>query len=103
MQQSWASLYSIREILNNNPNPELEAFYQSIRDDLISIPFAELRLGETTLLDNFTQVLPGAPLSAIQQSEMSEWRQWSREQQERVTHNIATLRSQLEGASRGSF
>ena len=103
MQQSWSSLYNIREILNNNSNPELEAFYQSIRDDLISIPFAELRLGETTLLDDFTQVLPGAPLSAIQQSEMSEWRQWSREQQERVTHNIATLKSQLEGASRGSF
>ncbi|WP_286240045.1 ABC transporter substrate-binding protein [Neptuniibacter halophilus] len=103
MQQSWASLQQIRKQLQQQPDPELSALYQVIEEDLLSVPFAEIRLGETELLQSFAQVLPGAQLAAGQQREMDEWRQWSREQQDRINHLIASLQHQLGGASRGSF
>lgn len=103
MQQSWQTLHDIRTMLDQAPNPAFEATYQILVDDLRSTPFNELRLNETALLESFTQVLPGAPLSDAQLAEMDAWRQWSREQQDRITHQLSTLKHQLTGVTRGAF
>lgn len=103
MQQSWGALHEIRQQLDRSPNPELETLYQATLDDLLSVPFEEARLGDTKLLSSFAQVLPGAQLSDVQQNEMAQWQRWSRQQQDRVTHNLSMLKHQLAVAPSGAF
>lgn len=103
MQQSWARLDALRQRLDQHPQADFEPAYAAIREDLLSIPFAESRLQDTQLLDSFTQVLPGAQLSPAQLEEMDAWRQWSRAQQDRINHRLSLLKHQLDGVSRGTF
>ncbi len=103
LQQSWSRLESIRQRLDLSPQPEFEPAYAAIRQDLVSIPFDADQLDNLALLGSFTQVLPGAQLSETQLQEMERWRQWSRQQQDRITHQLSVLKHQLDGVSRGTF
>jgi phosphoglycerate transport regulatory protein PgtC len=110
LQQAWAKIYVLQQLLaqsslqlsdqlNEQPssklNLQLSERLTKVISELKSVPFSELQLTNTKLLNKFTKPTPGSALSIQQIVLQKNWQLWSNQLKDRTMRELLKIEAAI--------
>jgi len=102
LQHAWAKLYSLQQLLEHSSLQLNEQSYSRLTErltkvasELKSVPFSELQLTNTQLLNKFTKPTPGNTLSIQQIVLQKNWQLWSSQLKDRTMRELLKVEAAI--------
>ncbi len=95
LQQAWGKVHQLQQLLLLNSSTSLSEQLATIVEQLRSMPFNEIQLSDTQMLEQFSKPIPGSALSAKQRELQQQWKNWDLQQQDQVMRALLQLESKL--------